>query len=939
MTSATDVRLGRRQATAWALLALVLALSATAGADLQALRSSRHAARATLVQHSGDAAERVNAEVEGYENAVREIAAGVAAQSNMTSADFATLSAPLAVSGLGGASGLLFVVPALDPEIATLQQHWRTAGDPSLTLSPAHAGGEHFFSVVGRSLDGRPVIYGRDLSSAPEPRGAMIASRLSRGPVVSDAYVLLKDRDLPKERQQLSLVLVAPVIVPTTGVVSGWVLVGMRGADLLTGLLRTLLGGEANATLSATSASGARAVVARYDTGHPSDPTMSESVTVQATQQRWTLTLTATRAAATRHGAQRAVVVGVLGVGVVLSLLLAAIVFLILSSRARSDLAVQLATSQLRAAQDEASRQAALLAAVVNSISDGVGVVDEHGSFLLHNPAAKSLLGVVDDIAEVDTWQEHYGMFTMDGRTPFPLDELPLVRALEGVSTDHVDMIIRNAGNPDGRPITVSGRPLDPEAGVRGAVAVFHDLTARLQGEAELRDSEARRRAILDTAADAFVAMDHTGAITDWNAAAVRLLGHDAHAVIGRSLAEVLVPADLRQAHTAGFLRFVGSGQRSLPDHPIEVMALHRDGHQVAVELTVSRLEWEGGWRIHGFLRDITARRAAAEELRAAEELFRFAFDRAPVGMALNRLRGEDQGRMVRVNNAFASMLGYSVEQLQERTFLDITHPDDRTGTRAQLAAVLAAPDAGGRFSTLSAAGVEYEKRYLHADGHTVWVAINLAVLRDPQEQPVYAVVQVEDITVRRAETERLSALALRDPLTGLANRVLLTDRIRQAVARSARNMHPVSVLFCDLDGFKSINDTYGHAAGDDVLRQVATAIRSAVRPSDTVARLGGDEFVVLCEDLHDAGDARIIANRINDTLRRPIVSDGHQLTVGCSIGLFTAAGPGLDPDELLHQADLRMYTDKRARAALIPRSRRTREAEDAKKGLTGGGA
>ncbi|GGQ63883.1 sensor histidine kinase [Couchioplanes azureus] len=145
-----------------------------------------------------------------------------------------------------------------------------------------------------------------------------------------------------------------------------------------------------------------------------------------------------------------------------------------------------MATADLRGAEAESRRQAGLLSAIMASLGDGVGVVDEHGRFLLHNPAARALLGVADDVDGPEGWQEHYGLFRADGRTPFPVEEMPLVRALHGETSNGVEMLIRNEGRPDGILVSVDGRPLDPSAGLRGAVAVFHDITELRRYETDL---------------------------------------------------------------------------------------------------------------------------------------------------------------------------------------------------------------------------------------------------------------------------------------------------------------------------------------------------------------------------------------------------------------------------------------------------------------------
>jgi diguanylate cyclase (GGDEF)-like protein len=179
--------------------------------------------------------------------------------------------------------------------------------------------------------------------------------------------------------------------------------------------------------------------------------------------------------------------------------------------------------------------------------------------------------------------------------------------------------------------------------------------------------------------------------------------------------------------------------------------------------------------------------------------------------------------------------------------------------------------------------------------------------------------VQIEDITARRASEAQLTRQALYDNLTDLPNRAMLLDRAEQALARLARRGDDalVALLFCDLDGFKDINDTWGHAAGDSVLTAVAYRLREAMRPTDTVARLGGDEFLVLCENLPDESQSQRIEARLREAIRRPISwLGGQQLTVDVSIGVAFASR-SMTATDLLHAADAAMYAAKRARKAV----------------------
>ena len=172
---------------------------------------------------------------------------------------------------------------------------------------------------------------------------------------------------------------------------------------------------------------------------------------------------------------------------------------------------------------------------------------------------------------------------------------------------------------------------------------------------------------------------------------------------------------------------------------------------------------------------------------------------------------------------------------------------------------------------------------------------------------------QRSDDRIREDINERLTDLTLHDPLTGLANRVLFSDRLEHAVERSRRSKERVAVLFIDFDRFKRVNDTLGHAAGDELLRQAAERMRRAVRPADTIARLGGDEFTVLCEDLGAVNDAGWVADRLSDTLERPFDLFGSEMSIGVSIGIAVADRHD-SAETVLAKADAAMYRTKNDR-------------------------
>jgi len=173
-----------------------------------------------------------------------------------------------------------------------------------------------------------------------------------------------------------------------------------------------------------------------------------------------------------------------------------------------------------------------------------------------------------------------------------------------------------------------------------------------------------------------------------------------------------------------------------------------------------------------------------------------------------------------------------------------------------------------------------------------------------------------KEAALRESEA-RMGHLAHHDMLTGLPNRTLFEDRLTQTLARAERNGTPFALLYLDLDDFKPINDTHGHEAGDEVLRQVAQRLAGVPRKSDTVARLGGDEFAILLEDLEDASaNAALIADKCRDAVAAPILFSGRSVTVGLSIGVARYPEDGLGAGELFRHADQAMYCLKKAKAA-----------------------
>ncbi len=280
----------------------------------------------------------------------------------------------------------------------------------------------------------------------------------------------------------------------------------------------------------------------------------------------------------------------------------------------------------------------------------------------------------------------------------------------------------------------------------------------------------------------------------------------------------------------------------------------------------------------------------------------RSAFANAPMGILL----ATPNGLLVDANPAFGAMLGRTPDELHGCAVLDLIHPDD------SLATAEAYTDLVERRRTM-----RHETRLVRSDGSLVPVQVTSSwVDATPDGDPPHVVAIVEDITERKALEAALVHRSLHDPLTGLPNRILFSDRLRHALERGHRERTATCVLGIDLDGFKAINDHYGHPVGDEVLVAVAERLTSVLRSSDTAARVGGDEFSIVCENSERA-DAEALAERLRNTVTEPVSAEGITIPLGMSIGIGTVAG-GTDPElafELLvREADDAMYQDKSTR-------------------------
>jgi diguanylate cyclase (GGDEF)-like protein/PAS domain S-box-containing protein len=289
-------------------------------------------------------------------------------------------------------------------------------------------------------------------------------------------------------------------------------------------------------------------------------------------------------------------------------------------------------------------------------------------------------------------------------------------------------------------------------------------------------------------------------------------------------------------------------------------------------------------------------REQAVTERQELERRYRTLVEQLPLVIYVDALDASSSN--IFTSRQIEALLGYTVEEWREDSelFVKLLHPEDRSR-------VLAAHDHTHR--THEPLSTEYRLRA--RDGHYAWIRDEGVIVTGDDGTPLYLQGYLLDISPEREAEEELRRQALYDPLTGLANRTHFNDRLERAVAAVREPGEKTAILFADVDGFKGVNDRFGHHIGDAVLRALANRLHGIVRAGDTAARLGGDEFAVILEHVIDPDDVSIVAQRLHETLAAPLEIDGKQLAVGTSIGISV----GDDPAELLKEADAAMYRAK----------------------------
>jgi diguanylate cyclase (GGDEF)-like protein/PAS domain S-box-containing protein len=428
------------------------------------------------------------------------------------------------------------------------------------------------------------------------------------------------------------------------------------------------------------------------------------------------------------------------------------------------------------------------------------------------------------------------------------------------------------------------------DAAVEGIIGNFRDITSQMHAEQSLRESERLFRSLAQSSPTGIYQQNHLNECIYVNERWVEITGLSAEEAMGQGWRRIMHPDD---RHRFDIDRQVRAVNREPLSTEFRIVRPNGEVRWVALRtqpMISDAGELEGSV---GAISDITDRMEAERDTQRLTDIFEATHDL--VGIA------DRDGQLLYFNASAREFFGLPEHGgLDGQNLLQKFTPDvvERLVTDIQ--------------SDLERDGMWYgELAVTRADGVVIPVLAQLLNHTDEHGNFEFFSGVMHDISERKEFESQLAHQATHDPLTSLPNRVLLLERLQQALDRAQRHSKRVAVLFLDLDHFKVVNDSLGHGVGDRLLISIADRLKTVVRPGDTIARFGGDEFVVLCEDLETKADAVAVADRVNNVISGPFTVDDAEVFVGVSIGIAFPDDPSAEPGTLIRDADAAMYRAK----------------------------
>ncbi|MBV9221666.1 MAG: PAS domain S-box protein [Methylobacteriaceae bacterium] len=577
--------------------------------------------------------------------------------------------------------------------------------------------------------------------------------------------------------------------------------------------------------------------------------------------------------------------------------------------RALGDTLAEMA-SAIELVQRNLSESESRLRLLAENATDLIIRVREDGMRLYASPASRRLLGF-----------EPAEMLCMSSRESIHPDDVGFLEDPRAFGSDEPVTFTYRMRRKDGRYIWVEAvsRALTQPAGqLRECIIVVRDVERRIAAEQRLKESEARYRLLADHSSDMVFQLDRNMVRQYVSPASREILGYEPEELVGINPVGMVHPEDAERVRSVFASLLAGEVERATVSNRIR----HREGRWVWVEAELRLLRdamTHAPYGIVGALRDISARKAAEDAVRVSEARYRLLADNTADFITCFA----PDGRRIYASPACRHLLGYEPEEVLAMQPTDLTHPDDQP----LLAEALERLQGGEAVD-------DFRCRARHRDGSYRWVEASGRKLPNG-EGVLFA---VRDISKRKQAEDRLEeanrrleALAAQDSLTSLANRRSFDEALEIEHRRAMREAAHLGLIMLDVDNFKAFNDVYGHPAGDECLRAVSRAVRSALRrPGDLAARYGGEELVVLLPNTDEAG-AALIAQRIRLAVRAMRLE--HRtgakriVTVSAGVASMIPTQPTDSPDALLRSADLALYVAKRSgRDAVVCASQTERD-------------
>lgn len=531
-----------------------------------------------------------------------------------------------------------------------------------------------------------------------------------------------------------------------------------------------------------------------------------------------------------------------------------------------------------------------MLDAILDSVDVGVVACDAQGKITLFNRAARELHGLPAEALDPRDWATHYDLFDANGTERLKQADIPLFRAWQGEVVKNAAMSIA----PRGRPVyklMASGRRMQGVGGeLLGAVVVMSDITELADSRNRIEAGQQRLHAITENMPALIGQVDKHGNFSFLNSIAVRFYGKPMHELIGHSVQSAYSAEEF--AKLAPHMALALQGQRTVFEDEATVRG--RSLHYQATYVPNIRPDGTAdGFFAMAF--DITQRKHSELRQRDSEERLRLITDNLPVLISYI----DCERRFGFANAMHERWLGIAPSDIIGKSLRDVLGPDYAAAPEAALDACLAGQQVEGDMQ-LPAVGAP---RTVHS----------LLVPHRRGAEVVGAYLLTTDVTAARLHEQQLKTMAMTDALTGLANRRSYDIQLASAIRRANRKRVGMALAYLDIDHFKVINDTLGHALGDEVLKEFARRLGVAMRKSDIVCRLAGDEFTIILEDVKTSDRCTAVGRKIMAALQPPFVLGQRTWNVTASVGIAWTDGVATDVTALQVHADTALYQAKTA--------------------------